>query len=94
MGSELNAAKSIISSLLVDLGEQKLLELFTNSFFNEVNRVFDEHDPLVKYSVEVVCPFCSKEFHADVDLEELAMKRLVELQKKFNIICSPSGILL
>ena len=47
---------------------------------DEVGRVMEEHDPLVRFSVQVRCPDCEHEGACEVDLEELSLNRLRQAQ--------------
>lgn len=45
-----------------------------------IEEALEEFDPLVNFSLSVRCPFCEAEHEHEVDLEELALRRLRQSQ--------------
>lgn len=47
-----------------------------------IEEAMEEFDPLVNFSLAVRCPFCEAEHEHEVDLEELALRRLRQSQMR------------
>jgi len=48
----------------------------------DIDNAMSEFDPLVNFSISIACPYCENEDRYDVDLEELALKKLHLIQRR------------
>lgn len=72
----------ILRSLLVEPPELWKDRPIPGDFQRAADAALQELDPLVNYQVAAACPFCGAEYSYPVDLQELALGRLKEAQRR------------
>jgi hypothetical protein len=53
-----------------------------DDWIGDIDNAMSEFDPLVNFSISITCPYCENEGKHDVDLEELALKKLHMIQRR------------
>ena len=79
------AIEAMVKTLVVHSDESpapgNTISLNDNSF-SAIDRVMQENDPLVSFSLEVICPYCETNSEFEPDLEALAIERLRQSQRR------------
>lgn len=79
---ERTAAAAMVRSLILNSSENENLPELPETWISSTEAVFSENDPLVCFRVTVCCPECGSETQYEIDLEELALKKLQGIQKQ------------
>lgn len=79
---EKTAAEALARSLIINSSENGSLLELPQTWINSIDSALCENDPLVCFSVTVCCPECGCEAQYEIDLEELALKKLREIQQQ------------
>ncbi len=81
---ETAAIQTMIESLLPLEQREAFEQVWKNrqDWMQSLNQVMEEMDPLVSFRLQLICPFCGMEDLYQVDLGELALRRLRQAQEQ------------
>ena len=82
---ELTAIQSMVNALIVSDEESTAAGqpvLLTGESLALVDRAMQDGDPLVNFSLELVCPHCESHSEFEIDLQALAIERLERCQRR------------
>lgn len=84
-----SALKEIIKKLIISDNKRNfdtLSVLLTEENIVAINQIMEKFDPLIDFHVQIICPYCMKENHYKIDLEEQSLIKLQQNQQ--NLIQS------
>ena len=78
--NEKEAAEAMVRSLIVDTEDTPSSNhlAITDEVLGTIKEAMEESDPLVNFSLQVRCPYCSEEDLYELNLEELSVQKLYE----------------
>jgi hypothetical protein len=74
--TDFNGPEAAREAVLRSLVLSPLPEQASEAWFDALEAILDEHDPLVRFSMDVVCPACDATGSYDVGLAGLALREL------------------
>lgn len=79
---ENSAVQAMIQTLVIDHGKDpsNRKNLMIEDWVQVIDNAMEEFDPLVNFSLLILCPYCKKEDQYEIDLETLALQKLREAQ--------------
>lgn len=82
--SERSAIEAMVQQLLVsdDSPAQDKNLLLDDYSLSTVDKLLQESDSLINFTIEVVCPYCENKSEPELDLQALAIEHLKRLQRR------------
>ncbi len=74
------AAQAMLRTLLLEGVGTVNGKTTRHGWLRSIEQAMEEQDPLVDFSISVQCPSCGREDQLEIDLEELALRRLRQAQ--------------